>query len=120
MRDLLRNKRTLWYALRTGEVPNVDENGFETGETVPTYSVPVLLRCNVSAPRGEDIAEAFGTHKAYSRTVSVSDTSCPLAEDSIVWFGADPQTQPHNYIVVQRADSKNGLLFALQEVAVSR
>lgn len=120
MRDLARNKRTLWYALRINEVPNIDVYGHETGEVSPVYGDPVELRCNVSATRGEDIAEAFGTHRAYSRTVTVTEPNCPLDENSIVWFGVDPATQPHNYIVVQRADSKNGLLFALQEVAVNR
>lgn len=120
MRDLARNKRTIWYALRIGEVPNVDTNGHETGETTPYYGDPVALRCNISAVRGEVAAEAFGTYPAYSRTVTVTDPNCPLAEDSIVWFDADPAAQPHNYIVVQRADSKNGLLFTLREVAVNR
>jgi hypothetical protein len=34
-----------------------------------------------------------------------------------VWFGV-PTTGPHNYIVKRKADSKNGILYALQEVKV--
>jgi hypothetical protein len=48
----------------------------------------------------------------------VADPSCPIDEDSIVWFGAAPP-DPHNYIVVRKADSKNGILYALQEVTVT-
>jgi hypothetical protein len=48
----------------------------------------------------------------------VADNRCPIEEDSILWFGVEPN-QPHNYIVVRKADSKNGILYALQEVTVT-
>jgi hypothetical protein len=50
--------------------------------------------------------------------MSVADTFCPIEEDSIIWFGIEP-TKPHNYIVVRKADSKNGILYALQEVTIT-
>lgn len=118
MRSLNRNTRTLYYALRVGEVKNYDEYGNETGETTPKYSEPIELRCNVSAASGADVAMAFGNFTEYTRSVCVSDTSCPMGEDSIVWFNA-PIDKPHNYIVVRKADSKNGLLYALREVTVT-
>lgn len=117
MRSLNRNKRLIHYALRTGETPNVDEYGNETSESTPTYSMPVALHCNVSAAQGEDAVQAFGSFTGYSRTISVADVNCPIAEDSIVWFGV-PKTGPHNYIVVLKADSKNGVMYALREVTV--
>lgn len=119
MRNLIRNARQIYYARRTGERRNVDIAGYETGEVTVTYSAPVVLRCNVSATVGEDAVEAFGSFTAYSRTITVADPNCPLDEDSIVWFGIeDPMSEPHNYIVVRKADSKNGILYALQEVTV--
>lgn len=118
MRNLNRNKRLIHYALRTGETANTDEYGNETGESTPTYSKPVALYCNVSAANGEDAVQAFGSFTGYSRTLCVADTSCPIDEDSIVWFGV-PETDPYNYIVVRKADSKNGILYALQEVKVT-
>ena len=118
MRNLNRNKRQIHYALRTGEVPNVDEAGFETGEPIPVYDAPNPLLCNVSAASGADAVQAFGSFTNYSRTMCVSDPSCPIDENTIVWFGV-PLTEPHNYIVVQKADSKNGILYALQEVTVT-
>ena len=118
MRNLNRNKRLIHYALRTDETVNIDEYGNETGESTPTYSDPVALYCSVSAARGEDAVQAFGSFTGYSRTLCVADTSCPIDEDSIVWFGV-PVTDPHNYIVVLKADSKNGILYALQEVTVT-
>jgi hypothetical protein len=35
-----------------------------------------------------------------------------------VWFGVSP-TEPHKYVVIRKADSKNGILYALQEVTVT-
>ena len=117
MRDLNRNKRTLYYALYLGETEIVDANGNLTGESEPAYGNIEMLRVNVSASAGTDATEAFGGFTNYTRTITVSDRACPLDEESIVWFGADI-TGPHNYIVTRKADSKNGLLYALLEVKV--
>ncbi len=118
MRTLNRNKRQIYYALRTGEVANIDEYGNETGEITPVYGNAVELKCNISAAIGADAVEAFGNLTSYSRTICVADANCPLDENTIVWFGREP-SEPHNYIVVRKADSKNGILYALQEVTVA-
>ena len=118
MRSLHRNRRTIYYALRTGETANVDEYGNETGESTPTYGDVVQMGCNISAATGEEAVQAFGSFTAYSRTMCVTDVSCPIDEETVVWFGVEP-TEPYNYIVVRKADSKNGILYALQEVAVT-
>lgn len=118
MRSLNRNKRTIYYALRIGEVANKDEYGNETGEATPIYGDPVELKCNVSAAVGADAVQAFGNFTEYSRSVSVSDDLCSMDENSIVWFNS-PTSGPHNYVVVRKADSKNGVLYALREVTVT-
>lgn len=117
MRSLNKNKRLVYYALRTGEKVILDEYGNETGENEPTYGDVIALRCNVSSASGEDAVQAFGSFTNYSRILCVADVGCPLTEESIVWFGVDPH-EPYNYIVTRRADSKNGILYALQEVVV--
>ena len=116
MRTLNRNKRTLYYKLYLGEVENTD-GGNLTGESTPAYGQLTELRCNVSASVGADAISAFGGFTNYTRTIAVSDISCPMDEDSIVWFGV-PTSQSYNYIVTKRADSKNGILYALLEVKV--
>lgn len=118
MRNLNRNKRLIHYALRVGETANKDEYGNETGESTPVYGEPVALMCNVSAAVGEDAVQTFGTFTGYTRSICVADPNCPIDEKSIVWFGVDV-TKPHNYVVVRKADSKNGILYALQEVTVT-
>ena len=117
MRSLERNKRTIHYAVYLGDAPILDEQGFETGESRPTYGDINELRCNVSSASGEDAVEAFGSFTRYSRAVCIADNDCPLAEDSVVWFGI-PTTDPYNYIVTLKADSKNGIMYTLQEVKV--
>ena len=117
MRTLNRNKRQIYYALRTGEVAIIDDAGYETGELAPAYDPAVELKCNVSAATGSDMVQAFGSFTNYSRTMCVSDRDCPIDENTIVWFGISP-VEPHNYIVVRKADSKNGILYALREVTV--
>ncbi len=118
MRSLKRNKRPIYYALKVDETADKDEYGNETGEVTPVYGAAVALDVNISAATGEDAVQAFGSFTGYSRTMYVADNACPIEEDSIVWFGIEP-TEPHNYIVVRKADSKNGILFALREVTVA-
>lgn len=118
MRTLNRNKRQIYYANRTSEVKLYDEYGNETGESTPIYGATTQFSCNISAASGEEAVQAFGNFTGYHRTICVSDAACPIDENSIVWFGVTPP-KPHNYIVVRKADSKNGILYALQEVSVT-
>jgi hypothetical protein len=118
MRNLNRNKRQIYYALHTSDVANIDEYGNETGELTPVYGAVTPLLCNVSAATGVDAVQAFGSFTNYTRTMCVSDPNCPIDENTIVWFGPAP-SEPHNYIVVRKADSKNGILYALREVTVA-
>lgn len=118
MRSLNRNKRQIYYALRQGEVANIDEYGNETGELTPAYGAVTPLMCNVSAASGAEAVQAFGSFTGYTRAMFTADNACPIDEHSIVWFGVAP-TEPHNYVVVRKADSKNGILYALQEVTVT-
>lgn len=120
MRDLLRNQRTIYYALRTGELENTDDMGNLTGESTPIYGEKTMLRCHVSASVGNDTVSEFGSFTNYSRTLTVSNINCPIDEDTVIWFGVTPDNNtPPNYIVTKRADSKNGILYALLEVEAS-
>lgn len=118
MRGLNRNKRLIHYALRDGEVANIDEYGNETGELTPVYGAVTPLMANLSATSGGDAVQPFGTFTAYSRAMFVADNNCPIDEHTVVWFGIEP-TEPHNYIVVRKADAKNGIMYALQEVTIT-
>ena len=118
MRSLNKNKRIIYYALYAGETANTDEYGNETGESTPTYGEKTALRVNISASSGQDAVQAFGSFTEYTRTMFVADNKCPIEEDTVIWFGIEP-SEAYNYIVVRKADSKNGILYALQEVTVT-
>lgn len=118
MRSLNKNKRKIYYALYEGESANYDEYGNETGESTPAYGEAKALMVNISAASGEEAVRAFGNFSGYTRTMFVADNGCQINENSIIWFGIEP-TDPFNYIVTKRADSKNGVLYALQEVIVA-
>jgi hypothetical protein len=116
MRNLQRNQRELYYAVPTGTEPILDEYGNDTLQVRTVYGAPVIMRGNVSANVGQEAVAAFGSQTDYSRTITVAGSECPLHEGCKVWFGV-PVEKPNNYKVVKVADSKNGFLVALQEVA---
>lgn len=116
MRNLRRNQREFYYALYEGSEDAKDEWGNLTGEQSPVYSAPVKAAANISAAVGESAVEAFGNLTDYSRVLC---GDFPLDENTRIWFGVSPEDGfPHNYVVVRKADSLNGTLFALREVKV--
>ena len=119
MRNLIRNKRELWYAINVGSTPILDDYGNDTLEVEAVFSSPLPLQANVSANVGLEAVQVFGTQTEYSRTVSIAGTECPLTAGSRVWFGVEPNETAtnYNYTVVRVADSKNGYLIALREVS---
>lgn len=119
MRDVRRNKQTIWYALRTGSTENVDEYGNKTGTYTETYGEPVAYKINVSAPKGTIDLERFGLDERYTVVLTTTDLRCPIAMDSILWIGADPETEPYNYVATRISPSLNQLVILAREVHVS-
>ena len=119
MRDLMRNKRSLWYAIPEGSTPILDDYGNDTLEVETAFSSPLHLQANVSANVGTEAIQVFGTQTEYNRTVSIAGDECPLVEGCRVWFRVEPNEQGtnYNYTVARVADSKNGYLIALREVS---
>ena len=110
MRTLKRNGRKVTYENVIGTEPIYDAYGNDTLEKKTLYGAPVTAYWNVSAAVGEEANEIFGELTDYSRTVSLCG-NCPVFEgDRVTFNGA-------TYRVVRIADSKNGYLLALREVA---
>ena len=110
MRTLKRNERSVTYENVIGTEPIKDAYGNDTLERKKLYSAPVTVRWNVSAAVGEEANEIFGDLTDYSRTVSLCG-DCPVFEGDRVTFSGK------RYKVARIADSKNGYLIALREVA---
>lgn len=120
MRTLEINKQPMWYALYTGKTEKIDEYGNHTGTYRLTYSEPVYYPVNMSQSRGTADVDEFGINANYDRTFVTTDMDCPIKEDSIIWFGKDPTTDPHNYVVYQIANSLNSITIAIRGVDVSK
>lgn len=120
MRTLEINKQPMWYALCLGKTEVIDEFGNHTGVFDIQYSDPVYYPVNMSESRGTVSAEPFGLTSDYDRTFVTTDMSCPISEDSIIWFGADPENEPYNYVVHRIANSLNSITIAIRGVDVSK
>lgn len=110
MRNLERNKRTIYYTLYMGLVEAVDENGYYTGEKPPQYSDPVAIKGSVSAARGSTDLDLFGINVPYTNTIIVDDMDCPVDENSLFWIDENP------YAVVLVAKSLNHITYAVRKL----
>lgn len=117
MRELKRNRRTIYYALYTGVQEVVDAYGNYTGEYAPSYATPVAMQCNVSAAKGSAEENQFGIDEAYTKTIVTTDMTCPIDVDTILWVDV-ATTAEHDYAVVRVAKSINSITIAIREVDV--
>ena len=134
MHVLARNKQDLWYANPVTVGMAVDENGFRTGEPEITYGEPVKVRMSMAISSGANNLgsqgmaelERYGITTGYTHRAVTDDLTCPMCEESLVWFGILPEEEvdgevvkhPHNFKIVRRAKSLNHLIFFLKEVDV--
>ena len=116
MRDLKRNKQTIWYSLL-----NVSTDTDEWGNTedVKTYGEPVQMDISISGNRGEASQQAFGTDLKYDREMSTHDMDCPLDEYSHLWLDGRSPNETHNYIVKAVSKTLNCIRYAIEKVNVS-
>jgi hypothetical protein len=121
MRCMTRNKSSVFYSLYAGTEAVVDGDGFETSESVPVYSEPVLLRCNVSPAKGSVQEEQFGNLDTYERVIVTEQVDCPIDETTVLFVDKQPEYtsdgQPlYDYTVKRVARSKNSLAIAISKV----
>lgn len=118
MRELERNKQTIYYALFNGYVDAVDSHGYKTGEKTKSYTDPVAYRVNVSPARGNADREVFGIDCNYTKTMTTADKNCPIKEDSVLWVGVEP-SEPYNFVVSRKAVGLFDVAYAIREVTLS-
>ena len=120
MRDLRANKQTVFYRTFLGNVtPVLDRNGNETGSYLPAYSNDIkCAHLCVSPNRGSSDVEQFGGFDDYDRTMTGTDISCDIDEDSILWIDGADTEGAHNYIVKKKAVWKNSVQYLIKKVDV--
>ena len=119
MRELERNKRTVYYALFDKNEAILDDDGYETGEVRPSYLPPVELRINVSPSIGESATRQFGDVVDYDRTLVICDTTLPIDERTVFWIDETDITKSFDYKVKKVAKSLNSLQIAVKKVEVT-
>ena len=119
MRTVQRNKRAIWYALYNGVTEVVDDDGNYTGEQEVSYSEPIQAKMNVSGGRGQSEIELFGVDNPFTRTAVTDDLTTPFTTDTIFWFEADPETDPHNYRCTGISRTINQVVIAIAELDVT-
>lgn len=113
MRDLKRNKQTIYYQNNNGAI-TTDEDGNE----VQGYGQINKYELSISTGTSYSNGEVFGRDIVYDREMSSSDLNCPINEYSRVWIDNTPQ-QMYDYQVVAKKKSLNAVRYAIKKVNVS-
>ena len=116
MRDLKRNRQTIWYSLLNVSA-GVDEWG--NTEDVKTYGPPLSMEISISGDKGEVSQQAFGMDLDYDREMSTHDIACPIDEYSHLWLDGRGTDKTHNYVVKAVSKSLNCIRYAIKKVNVS-
>lgn len=119
MRVVKRNRIPVAYAFFDGTEPIYDENGNKTGEYTVKYTKPVKAKMNISGGRGQATVALFGMNSSFSRTAVTEDLDTPFSTETVFWIDKDPDSEPHDYIVVAVARTINQVVLALDEVNIT-
>lgn len=125
MKTLLRDRKVVYYALRTGSAKQYDAYGNYTGEDAPTYGTPTKYdRLSAQLPKGSIALKAFGLADEYTETYATHDMNCPIQMDTILWVDALPtdgngNAVPHTHVVKAILPTVNAIRIVLENVSVS-
>ena len=76
------------------------------------------LEANISPARGAVVAQQFGDDDQYDNVIAIEDQDIPIDEHTVIWIGANPQTEPWTHIV--RKVARSLPTFGCTLVAVSK
>ena len=113
-----RNKKTFYFRPYAGKTAEIDENGYETGNSIVAYGDLVTARASISPNKGKASVEMFGSDLNYNKTIITDDMACTMNENSVVWLDNDPETEPYDYTVVAKAEGLLSISYAIRRVDV--
>jgi len=125
MRTANKNKRKLYYALKTSKSAETESSTITVdGETVYldegdydiTYSTPVEFLANISFSGGEVADVEFGLDlSSYDAIIVTDNDAIPITETSLIWFENDPDSEDADFSVVAIRKSLNQLKAILKK-----
>lgn len=124
MRELRRNKQTLYYALYKGSEPiyRVDEDGnrvvvyMDNSTDPPTeyydeigredvYENPVKFKGNIALTSGDSQVSDFGVNIAdYEAVLLMPKNSTPITETTLIWQNNEPTVDANGHPDISTAD----------------
>lgn len=119
MRQLRKNKQTLYYALFRENIPiyaRDDEGNILTtnvdGETVQVidshkagYLNPVEFKANISFDSGETRLGEYGLNQSdYNAVISADKGTLPLNEQTLIWHTSEPRYDSNEMVIPESAD----------------
>lgn len=110
MRSMERNKQTFYYQTYEGEEELLDDEGLDTGRTVPKYSDKVECRGTISVASGYAEQQVFGILEQYDRVIILDDKTIPIDETSRITLDGEA------YMVKRVADGLNFRYIAISRV----
>jgi len=119
MVGLCRNKVKISYRLYIGETEIIDEYGNATGEYAPQYSELKTAWLSITPNKGTSEMQFFGNQLDYDRTMTTSDTSLDIDEQSVLWLDGADTSKGYNFIVLRVAKSLNAIQYAIKQVDVN-
>lgn len=99
-----RNDTTFWYCLLDPTIEHavIDENGNETGETIPHYEEAVKMWANISPATGQAQVEQFGSLESYDKVIVSHDMDCPIDEHAVLFIEKEPEyTDVNTHVIVE-------------------
>jgi len=114
MRNLERNKYSLWYVTETGETREVDDNGHYTGAYIPTYSTPTEIKIALYPSTSNIVEQIFGRDASLDMVAISNDVV--LDKDGLL-FESEPTSDfdtTYDYRVSSISKSLNTINYGLE------
>ena len=125
MRTANKNKRKLYYALKTSKSAETDTETITVdGESVYldegdydiAYESPVEFMANISFTGGEVNDVEFGLYSSsYDAMIVMDKDAIPITETSLIWFENDPDSEDADFSVVAIRKSINQMKAILKK-----
>lgn len=89
MFDLAENQREFYYQTYVGEVEEVDDDGYLTGDSEPSYSSPIKAKAMISENTSDAVNSPFGKDLVYDKLISTVQ-DLPIDEYSKLFVDVVP------------------------------